>query len=457
MSGTPPVDPGRRYATLTLLRGALAALALTLAFGLLAALYTIPALAPAFHRSGVDLRQLRPLHDTFASCWIFLAGAAVVHHFLGRRAGPMTGGDRWRLRIQLVAWAVAGLGILVTLLFRVGTGREYLGFHPAFSVLIVVGWLCYLGNFFRVVAPTFWSEPVYVTMWGVGCLFFLVTFAEQHAYLIPGIFADPVRDLQIQWKATGTLVGSYNLFVYGSLSYATVTLSGDDRYARSVTAYALLGVGLLNSFTNFGHHTYHLPQRPLVHWISFVVSMTEIIVLAKAVLDLWRVTRDHRGGLSPVTTAFAAAKWWTAVILATAILISIPPVNALVHGTYLVTGHAMGATIGIDTMILLGATLWILAETTGRETGRAGPDPTMLRRAILGLNVGVAVLVGWLHVAGLATALTRVGLGPDVTYVPPPWLAMSQGIVLLAGGCLTVWFGAALLIRVAPTAFHPTR
>jgi hypothetical protein len=36
-------------------------------------------------------------------------------------------------------------------------------------------------------------------------------------------------------------------------------------------------------------------------------------------------------------------------ILLTAVMISVPPVNALIHGTYVVTGHAMGATVtGID-------------------------------------------------------------------------------------------------------------
>jgi nitric oxide reductase subunit B len=453
------LDPGRRYATLTFLRGALVALAVTLVFGLLAALYTIPALAPSLRGLGLDLRQLRPLHDTFASVWIFLGGATIVHHFLACRAGPMTAGDRWRLRVQLVAWAAAGVGILVSLLARVGSGREYLGFHPALSALIVIGWLCYLWNFFRVVGRSFWREPVYVTMWGVAFLFFLYTFLEQHAYLLPRVFADPVRDLQIQWKATGTLVGSYNLFVYGTLIYATATLAGDDRYAHSPTAYALFTVGLLNSFTNFGHHTYHLPQRPLVNWISFLVSMTEIAVLARAMTDLWRVTRAGGAGpADPVGTAFAAARWWTVAILFTAVLISVPPVNALIHGTYVVTGHAMGATIGIDTMILLGAVLWVMPDATGRAADPAGARAApAVRRAIVGLNLGVAALVLWLHVSGLVTALTRIRLSPDESYVPPPWLGASNGIAFATTGALAAAFFAALLARLLPAAFRPGR
>ena len=52
--------------------------------------------------------------------------------------------------------------------------------------------------------PGFWNRPVYVTMWGVGTVLFVYTFLEQHAYLLPGIWSDPVHDLRVQWKATGT-------------------------------------------------------------------------------------------------------------------------------------------------------------------------------------------------------------------------------------------------------------
>lgn len=91
------MDPGRRYAALTLLRGSLVALSLALGFGFLAALYTVPRLAPSLQAIGLDLRQLRPLHDTFASVWTFLGSATLG----GAGARPAQrswrpGGGRWR-------------------------------------------------------------------------------------------------------------------------------------------------------------------------------------------------------------------------------------------------------------------------------------------------------------------------------------------------------------------------
>ena len=452
-------DPSRKFATLTFMRGALIAIGVTLLGGMLGALYSVPSLAPWFQSWGLDLRQLRPIHTTFASAWIFLGGVTVVHRYLQDQAGPITEGDRARLWIQVVSWAAAGLGILVTLVLGVGSGREYVGFHPIFSVLILTGWICYAWNFFRVLAPGFWDRPIYVTMWGVGMLFFIYTFLEQHAYLLSNIFADPIHDLRIQWKATGTLVGSFNLFVYGSIIYIGERISGDLRYGHSKTAYALLGVGLLNSFTNFAHHSYHLPQSELVKWISFVVSMMEIIVLTKAVWDLWRlVTTVEDRPFCAARGNFTAAKWWTVAILVTAVFISIPPLNSVIHGTYAVTGHAMGATIGIDTMILLGACVWIIGEHLCAMSGVGADEPlhcNAMRRTVIGLNLSVAALVLWLHVAGVVTGVTRLAFAPGETYVPPAWLGATSGPLFAVTGALTAAFFARLLVTLLPLVFRP--
>ena len=449
--------PVRQFATLTFIRGGLIAIGFALAAGILSALYSVPSLAPAFQSVGLDLRQLRPLHTVFASAWVFLGGVAVVHRFLQDHGAP-TAGDRMRLRVQVACWTIAGAGILGTLALGIGSGREYVGFHPVFSLFILVGWFCYAWNFFRIAGPRFWEGPVYLTMWGVGMLFFMVTFIEQHAYLVPGIFADPLQDLRIQWKATGTLVGSFNLFVYGSVIYIGERISRDNRYGHSRVAYALLGVGLLNSFANFAHHSYHLPQRELVKWIAFVVSMMEIIILARAVWDLWNVVRNPEDrAFCAARGSFGAAKWWTCAIVFSAVLMSVPPLNAVIHGTYVVPGHAMGAMIGIDTMILIGAIIWILSEHLRAREGEDAADTlhtSSVRRYVVGLNLSVAALVLWLHVVGTATGVTRAAFAPNETYVPPEWIARYAGIGFAVFGSLALIFFILLLGKMWPPAFR---
>ena len=446
----PAADPVRAYATLTFVRGAMVSLAITVVAGMLGILFYIPAAAPGLMRAGIDFSMLRPVHTTFASAWIFLGGIAVVHHYLQEWGGPASRGDRWRLRAGVLLWAAAGLGILATLAGGTFSGREYMGFHPAFSGAILVGWLLFAWSFFRVTWRGFWTRPVYVTMWGVGIVFFVYTFVEQHAYLLPAVFADPLVDLRLQWKATGTLIGSFNLFVYGTLYYIGEKLSGDERYAHSRLAYALFGVGLLNAFTNFGHHTYHVPQSEVVKWISFVVSMTEVLILARVVWDIVGAVSRRAAGRFDLTRHFAvAAKWWTSAMLLSALLISVPPLNALIHGTHVVTAHAMGTEIGIDSMILFAALSWILAERMRHRTG-AGEDVSAprLRWIAIGLSVSAAGLIAWLHVSG-----TLVGLARYQDLPPPDWLRVVNAPLFAGLGLATAVFLSLLLAAWLRLAF----
>ncbi|MBL4698515.1 MAG: cbb3-type cytochrome c oxidase subunit I [Phycisphaerales bacterium] len=437
------IDPYRQYATLIFMRGAVGAIAIAMVSGLLGALYYIPAVSPVLQRMGIHFTALRPIHTTFAVVFILLAGVAVVHRYFEDIAGTMKSPERLRLKVQVISWTIAAVGILGSYIAGVFSGREYMGFHPIFSIPIMLGWIMFAWNFFSHVGRGILTKPVYVTMWGVGTLFFIYTFTEQHAWLLPGVFAEPIVDMRIQWKATGTLVGSFNLFVYGTLYFVGCKLSKNESYAHSRMAYALFGVGLLNSFTNFAHHTYHLPQGHLIKWISFVVSMAEIILLARVIWDITGMVKARRP--SPpcgIQLFMASAKWWTGFILVTSILISIPPINTLIHGTRLVMGHAMGAMIGIDSMALFAAITWMLIEVLNRR----GKDAQMLSsrrylRWIIGFNIGVAGLVGWLTISGIGTAIYRYeGLAT------PEWIVVAGPFIFVVCGLIASYFLMQLIL-----------
>ena len=204
---------------------------------------------------------------------LMLVTGTVVYHYLATHHGGLTAGDRLRFRVHTACWLLAGVGILVTLSLGISSGREYLGFHPVLSAVLLFGWFAFAWNFLRRLRHGFWNQPIYVWFSTIGTLFFIYTFIEGHAYLLPSVFDSPVRDLQVQWKSCGTLVGSFNFLMYGSLIYVGEKLSGDRKYAQSSTAFWLFAVGCLNSFTNYVHHTYHLPQVHIVKWVAFLVSM----------------------------------------------------------------------------------------------------------------------------------------------------------------------------------------
>ncbi|MAE45482.1 MAG: hypothetical protein CMJ86_01200 [Planctomycetes bacterium] len=396
--------------TLIVMACALLCLLLSILLGALGALYYLPPLARVAQSLGISLVELRPLHTTFASAWIFMGVTACVIYFLFESDGP-TAAEKRRTKAQLICWGLAGLGVLGTLPFGITTGREYLGFSPVISALILVGWILFAVTYFRRVSRGFWTRPVYVYMWSVGILYFIYTFIEGHAYLLPGMQKHPIADMQVQWKSCGTLVAAFNQMVYGSLIFVGTRITGDTRAGHSKASFALFGVGLLNSFTNYAHHTYHLPQSHLIKWIAFVVSMSEIILLVIVFQETTRLMRRKpRTSLEFDTSVhfIELSKYWNACLLTLALLISVPPLNSVIHGTHVVMAHAMGSELAIDSYILFAVFAFLLSRIfPKRETVRNSINSQEVRRTVRVLNAALIGLVLWLLIRGLAVGITR--------------------------------------------------
>ncbi len=422
-----------------------------LVFGLLAALYYTP-LAPDLNAIGLRLHLLRPLHTGATIGWIYFSGMAMVYRWLfehlderqaageshlAELAAAMARRARW----QRGLWGASALAAAAAYASGYSTGREYMEYPPILSLPILVGWLLFAVNFGAVTRFRLRTMPVYAWMWGTSVFLFVWPFVEAHAWLLDWLASRPVRDMAIQWKAAGSLVGSFNLLVYGSLVWLGTRLSGDNRYASSNMAFGLLLIGVLNSFTNYGHHTYHLPQGEAMKWVSFAVSMAEALILVRVAWDCSGLGRKwvSRGRFPVVTALLIATTAWTALQVLIALVMSVPSLNAFVHGTLAVVAHSMGSLIGIDTMAMLAAGLWLTHELGGEspQTGRQGLLAVWL------LNLGLFLLWLSLLVVGVAAGarMLRTGALPWVGNFPG-WLGPA---LLVAGALISV--GIASLVR----------
>ncbi len=403
-------------------------------------------------RSGLTLQHVRPIHDSAAFGWVFLGGVSIVYDHLRRTHGPFTPKVRMRIALHIGLWTAAGIGIVGSLLAGRFTGREYAGYHPAFSLMILAGWLLFAANWFGRTGFTLRDRPVQVHMWSVAIVLFIAAYAEAHLYLLEGVSRRPLRDLAIQWKSAGVLVGSFNLLAYGGLLHISERLHGDRGYSRSPTAFALFWVGLLNTFANYGHHTYHLPQSRWIHWIACGVSLLEVILLAKVGTDLVGLRRRPQPppGGETVEAFLRSTILWTFALLLLAILISIPPLNTMIHGTHVVVAHAMGSMIGIDSMILwAGISLLI-----------GGPG-LRIRRAIAPLHVAVALFLAAFLVRGAAAGWSRYAgaSSPDISRLvqvfPFAMAAAGLAIEFLVLWMIGHWVFA--LVRGRPFRSAPRR
>jgi nitric oxide reductase subunit B len=170
--------------------------------------------------------------------------------------------------------------------------------------------------------------------------------------------------MNIQWKSYGSMVGSWNMLIYGSSMFLMTKISGDKSYAHSKKAFILYFAGLFNLMFNWGHHIYTLPTQHYVQYISYSVSMTELLILGNIIYG-WKasLTKAQKFFNRDAYRFLVAADVWIFLNLVLAICMSIPAINVYTHGTHITVAHAMGTTIGINTMLLLAVCYDILKDT----------------------------------------------------------------------------------------------
>ncbi|NUQ22973.1 MAG: cbb3-type cytochrome c oxidase subunit I [Saprospiraceae bacterium] len=340
----------------------LALMAVGLIFGLIGGLQY---LVPSFLKAQLSFDKIRPLHVSSMVFWIIMAAMGCVLTYIEEHTGRKLYSARLA-KVQFGFFLFAILSIFSSYVMRIFGGREYWEFPPMLAIPIILGWILFLINFLLSIR-TLKNQPVYVWMWLTGVFFFLFTFLESYLWLIPYFRNNVVNDMTIQWKSYGSIVGSWNMLIYGSSIFFMDKISGDKKYSRSPIAFAIYFLGLFNLMFNWGHHIYTLPTHSFIKHISYAVSMTELLLLGR-IIYLWKsslsTTQKHYH--QPGYRFMAAADVWIFLNLILAITMSVPAINIYTHGTHITVAHAMGTTIGINSMILL-AMIYDIMANSGRK------------------------------------------------------------------------------------------
>jgi nitric oxide reductase subunit B len=319
-------------------------------------------LLPSFLRDQLAFQKTRPLHVFLATSWIFTAAQGGLYYYLPRIKNT---GLFWLkgAQLHLALQVLTSFGIVVAFLFGKFGGREYLEFPPLLGLCIAVSWIPFVINFFGTLRPDFRNAPVYYFSWTVGVLFFLITLSESYLWTFDFFNHNQVRDTTVQWKALGSMVGSWNMLIYGTSIYLMEQIKGDRRISRSPLTFFFFFLGFTNLLFNWGHHTYVVPAAPWIKTVSYVISMTELLIFGQ-ILYKFRKTLGtmQREYHSLTMRLFGFADLWVLLNLGAAIAISVPALNAYTHGTHITVAHAMGTTIGINTMLLFASLFYILQK-----------------------------------------------------------------------------------------------
>jgi nitric oxide reductase subunit B len=341
-------------------------LLLSISFGLIASLQYI---FPNLLADRLSFQQTRPLHVFLAVNWIFACVTGIMYQYMPEVAGK-------QLYSPLFAKVHFGLMSLTILIATVGfsmgsfSGREYLEFPPWVTIIIIAYWVLFCINFLRTVNPKLKGAPVYIWSWSVGLIFFLITIVEAHLWLLPFFNDNIIRDVTVQWKANGSMVGAWNMLIYGTAMFAMERITGKKEIGHQKTSFAFFFLGLTNLMFNWGHHTYIVPASPVVKEVSYIISMTELILFVNIIMK-WKkgLLRDANDTNPLAKRFFMSADRWILLNLALAIAISVPYINQYTHGTQITVAHAMGATIGINTTLLLASVTFIF-ENKLKDIGK---------------------------------------------------------------------------------------
>ncbi len=392
--------------------------------------------------------KTRPMHVSMVVSWIFLVAIGGIYFYLPRQCKmPLFSSmlAKWHFWIFLVT----GLAIVACYLSGKFGGREYFEFPPVLSLPIFLMWTLFGVNYFKTVRQDKEPWPVYYWMWGTGIVFFFLTYAESHLYLIPHFRENMVREIMVQWKSYGALTGSWNMLVYGTALFLATRIGGSEKYARSKMAFGLYFLGLFNLMFGWAHHTYFVPSETWIRTFAYFVSMTELYIFGKIIWD-WRSSLEdwQKGRYCNAYRFLIAADIWVFVNLVLALIISVPFFNMFTHGTHITVAHAMGSTIGINTMILLASIFYVIREELPEEVHAR--CSSQLRIAYWTVNISLAVFFTALLLAGVGKGLyDGTSFQEMMTSIRPFLFVFTiSGVTLMIGMWIILWHGFRLMGQI---------
>ncbi len=359
---------------------AVSCLAATMLVGLIAAMATV------LNTSFVDFRYLNSSHTLFALGFVIAGALGAAQVAVGR---PPT-------RPQVVLFLVGIAAPLLATATGGFSGREYLSWPPLLSLPLIgaIAWasvnvLIGLGRLGRTHPESAWVV-------GIGAVVLPLGFAEVHLYLVPAIGLDIGKDMAVQWQGIDTMIGGWNAMLYG---VAAMMVAPAGKLSRGFRALLFL-VAATGLLLTFSHHHYQSPQAT---WLKNVAFLTSLLA-AVAFLHHFRNWRRAAPAETRLTVLFGIAERWTIFAVGTGFLMALPPLNVLVHGTYVIVGHAMGSMIGVNAILIFA-----IARGQGEASG-AIADAAFRRWSRLfdwSLVGFVAVLFG----AGLVEGVLRTDGG----------------------------------------------
>ncbi len=405
----------------------LGCLAWTLATG---ALLGLKSALPALGVDVLPLQLLHPLHTlgvvSFLEAGVLSLFAIAMHRNGARCSVPPS----WSAAV-IGTFVASGAGAIV---MGRGSGLEYTPWPLALTALPVVvlaamGWDAWrgLGRLSARAPEGAWLLLVGLCLTPLGLI----------ERIAGAGYDDASRALMVEWHALDTVFAGFNTSLYG---LGILLTAPPGRRPRGLVLYGVATFALLSTF---GHHHYVSAQPHVLKMIAFGASMLGVVSFIRHVRALRGVLHMPVTGTSGALIGTGAL--WTLYAVGSGVVLAVPHVNLILHGTHAIVAHSMGAVIGVNVAIVLGALL---------DASPGGGERAAVHRLSLWFNIILALIVLDLLAAGVVKGVMRIeGTHHDYQPVirsilaPLPLLGVALAGVI---GCLSVRIARGIRVRAGP-------
>jgi nitric oxide reductase subunit B len=319
--------------------------------------------SPNFLSEVLPFHVLRMIHTNSLIVWLLLGFFAAAYYLIPEESERELYSPKLAY-IQLGILLVGTLGAVVSYLFGIHGGREFLEQPVWVKVGILIAALIFLFNISMTVLAGRKTAITSVLLLGLWLLSLLWIFAFINPHNL-------TLDKMYWWFVVHLWVeATWMLVLAAILAYLLLKLTGVDREVVEKWLYVIAGLALVSGILGTGHHYYYIGLPSYWLWIGSIFSTLEVAPLFAMVcfafIMVWKGKRKHPNNaallwtLGSAVLAFFGAGVW-------GFLHTLHGVNFYTHGTQITAAHGHLAFFGAYVSINLAIFTYIMPMLKGRE------------------------------------------------------------------------------------------
>jgi nitric oxide reductase subunit B len=384
----------------------------------------------------VPFNVLRMIHTNALIVWLLMGFFGAGYYLVPEEAETELYSPKLAY-IQFGLFMFGGLAAVVSYLFGIHEGREFLEQPMWIKMAIVVVALMYLFNLSMTVLKgrrTAVTNVLMLGLWGIA-VFFLFAFYNPHNLALDKMYWWYIVHLWVE--------GVWELVMASVLAFMMIKLTGVDREVVEKWLYAIVGLALFSGLLGTGHHYYWIGTPGYWQWIGSLFSTLEVApffaMVVFAFTMVWKGGRDHPNkaamlwALGCAVMAFFGAGVW-------GFLHTLAPINYYTHGTQVTAAHGHLAFFGAYVMLNLAIMTYAMPYLRNRQ-----PYNQMLNMWSFWLMTSaMAFMTFSLTFAGVVQVHLQRVLGMGYMEVQDQlalfyWMRLGSGVVVAISALMFVY------------------